>query len=113
MRRKLYHVYLMASPSRTLHIGVTNDLERRVQEHKGGVPGSFTERYNVTELVYFEEFGDIHQAIDRETELKQMTRKQKIRLIESTNPSWRDLSASAAAVESGIPRAPGKTDARE
>jgi putative endonuclease len=104
MRRKLYYVYLMSSPSRTLYIGVTNDLERRVQEHKSGAPGSFTARYHVTELVYFEEFDDINQAIARETELKRMTRRQKIRLIESTNPSWHDLSASAGAVESGIPR---------
>jgi putative endonuclease len=75
----------------TLH-WVTNDLERRVFEHKEGNPGSFTARYNVNRLVYFEEFGDVTQAIDREKEIKRNTRRQKIKLIESMNPEWRDLS---------------------
>jgi putative endonuclease len=82
----------MSSLSRTLYAGVTNDLERRVGEHKEGKPGSFTARYNVNRLVYFEEFSDINQAIAREKEIKSMTRRQKIKLIESINPEWRDLS---------------------
>jgi putative endonuclease len=82
----------MSSISRTLYVGVTNNLERRVEEHKAGKPGSFTARYKVNSLVYFEEFGDINQAITREKEIKQMTRARKIGLVESLNPAWRDLS---------------------
>src|SRR5216683_6676686 len=81
-----------SSLSRTLYSGVTNDLERRVFEHKEGKPGSFTARYRVNRLVYCEQFSDITQAIGREKEIKSMTRKQKIELIESINPGWRDLS---------------------
>ena len=92
MRHHNYCVYIMSSLSRTLYAGVTNDLERRVGEHKEGKPGSFTARYNVNRLVYFEEFSDINQAISREKEIKSMTRRQKIKLIESINPEWRDLS---------------------
>jgi len=92
MRPISYYVYLMSSLSRTLYVGVTNNLERRVEEHKAGTPGSFTERYRVNRLVYFEEFTDINQAIAREKEIKQMTRLQKIRLVEAINPQWRDLS---------------------
>jgi putative endonuclease len=92
MRPISYYVYLMSSLSRTLYVGVTNNLERRVEEHKAGAPGSFTERYRVNRLVYFEEFTDINQAIAREKEIKQMTRLQKIRLVEAINPQWRDLS---------------------
>ncbi len=92
MRRRNYYVYIMSSLSRTLYTGVTNDLERRVGEHKEGKPGSFTSRYKVNRLVYFEEFSDINQAIAREKEIKSMTRRQKIKLIESINPEWRELS---------------------
>jgi putative endonuclease len=83
----------MSSLSRTLYTGVTNNLERRVAEHKERRPGSFTARYNINRLVYFEEFDDINQAIARESEIKQMARRTKITLIESSNPGWRDLSA--------------------
>jgi putative endonuclease len=82
----------MSSVSRTLYTGVTNHLERRVAEHKQGKPGSFTVRYNVNRLAYFEQFGDIGEAIAREKEIKKLTRKQKIKLIESLNPDWKDLS---------------------
>ena len=90
MRERSYWVYIMSSLSRTLYTGVTNDLERRVFEHKQGQPGSFTARYNVNRLVYCEESGDISEAIAREKEIKRMTRRRKI--IESTNPDWQDLS---------------------
>lgn len=89
---RTYHVYIMSSLSRTLYTGITNNLERRVFEHKRAQPGSFTARYNVNQLVYFEEFGDINQAITREKEVKRMTRRRKIELIDSVNPDWRDLS---------------------
>jgi putative endonuclease len=87
-----YYVYMMSSLSRTLYTGVTNDLERRVAEHRQAPPGSFTARYRVNRLVYFEYFTDISQAISRETEIKHMTRRQKIEVIEAMNPEWRDVS---------------------
>ena len=92
MRKQTYCVYIMSSLSRTLYTGVTNDLDRRVFEHKEGRPGSFTERYHANRLVYLEEFGDIDEAIGREKEIKKMTRKRKIRLIEAMNPEWKDFS---------------------
>jgi putative endonuclease len=92
MPYRTYHVYIMSSLSRTIYTGVTNDLERRLFEHKEGKPGSFSARYKVNRLVYAEDFTDINQAIAREKEIKSMTRRQKIKLIESMNPQWRDLS---------------------
>jgi putative endonuclease len=90
---RTFHVYILASRSRVLYVGVTNDLARRVNEHKrGSVPG-FTTRYRVTRLVYFEEFADIRDAIAREKEIKGWTRSRKIRLIENRNPTWEDLSS--------------------
>ena len=90
---KTYHVYIMASASRVLYIGVTGDLLRRVLEHKEmSVPG-FTARYRVTELAYFEAFGEIRIAIAREKQIKGWLRARKIALIESFNPHWRDLAA--------------------
>ena len=82
----------MASLSRTLYIGVTNHLARRVHEHNEGTASAFTTKYNVKRLVYFEEFADIVAAIARETQLKVWSRARKIGLIESTNPNWKDLS---------------------
>ncbi len=92
MPERAYFVYVMSSLSRTLYTGVTNDLERRVAEHKEGKSGSFTARYNVTRLVYSEQFDDIREAIGRENGIKRMLRAQKIALIESMNPQWLDLS---------------------
>ncbi|MDO8636502.1 MAG: GIY-YIG nuclease family protein [Dehalococcoidia bacterium] len=88
-----YYVYIMSNVSRTLYIGVTNDLERRVYEHKQKLTEGFTKKYNVTMLVYFEETNDVNAAIDREKELKGWRRKRKIALIESMNPEWKDLSS--------------------
>jgi putative endonuclease len=87
-----YYVYIAASPSRTLYIGVTNDLERRMWEHKHKAFKGFTERYGVDRLVYLEEFGMIDDAIAREKQLKGWRRNRKIALIEGENPNWRDLS---------------------
>ena len=92
MSDRTYFVYIMSSPSRTLYTGVTNNLERRVFEHKEKKLGSFTARYRVTSLVYYEEFSDIGEAISREKEIKIMLRSRKIELIESMNPEWKDLS---------------------
>jgi putative endonuclease len=75
-----------------LYIGVTNDLTRRVQEHKQSLIPGFTQQYRVTRLVYFEEFDDIRDAIAREKQLKGWLRARKLKLIEARNPTWDDLS---------------------
>jgi putative endonuclease len=82
----------MANLSRTLYIGVTNNLERRVYEHKHKILTGFTERYNITRLVYFEETYDVNAAIAREKQLKGWKRSKKIALIEIQNPMWDDLA---------------------
>ena len=87
-----FYVYIMASRSRVLYVGVTNDLARRVDEHKRSLGAGFTSRYRVTRLVYFEEFGDILDAIAREKEIKGWTRSRKIGLIEDRNSTWEDVS---------------------
>ena len=86
-----YHVYIMASLSRRLYIGVTNDLGRRMAEHTRLTPGAHTARYRITRLVYLEETSDIRIAIAREKQLKGWPRLRKCRLIETVNPDWRDL----------------------
>ena len=87
-----YYVYIMASSARTIYIGVTNDLVRRVFEHKQGQGGGFTRRYNVNKLVYHESTTDILSAITREKELKGWRRNKKLALVESINPEWKDLA---------------------
>ena len=83
----------MTNRSRTLYVGVTSQLERRVAEHKsGGHEGSFTQRYRLDRLVYCERFPSICDAIDREKKIKGWLRIKKIALIVATNPTWRDLS---------------------
>jgi putative endonuclease len=90
-----FFVYILASRSRTLYIGVTNDLRRRVEQHRAGKMGSFTKRYEITRLVYFERFDHVVNAIAREKELKRWTRSRKIELIEAENSTWDDLFESA------------------
>ncbi|MEO0546549.1 MAG: GIY-YIG nuclease family protein [Pseudomonadota bacterium] len=91
-RDHAYFVYIMASKRNgTLYVGVTNNVYRRALEHKTGKAGSFTKRYGITRLVYFEEFQNIQQAIAREKQLKKGTRKTKLALIETSNPQWADL----------------------
>ena len=92
-RLKTYFVYILASRSRTLYTGVTNDLQRRVYEHKHKLVPGFTARYNITRLVYFEETSDVLSAIEREKAIKGWTRAKKVALIEGVNPTWEDLSA--------------------
>jgi putative endonuclease len=89
---RTYYVYIMASASRVLCTGATNDLARRVWEHKQKLVPGFTRKYNVTRLVHFEEFDKIEDAIAREKEIKGWLRKKKIALIEKRNGAWRDLS---------------------
>jgi putative endonuclease len=86
------YVYILASKRNgTLYIGVTNDLLRRISEHKEGVAEGFTRKYGVKMLVYFEELASIVGAIEREKQLKHWLRRWKLELIERANPEWRDL----------------------
>ena len=87
-----YFVYIMASYRRVLYIGVTNNLERRVYEHKHGLLPGFTSKYRVNRLVYFEETPDVRAALEREKQIKGWLRSKKIALIEAANPDWRELS---------------------
>ena len=87
-----YYVYILASQRNgTLYIGVTNDLRKRVYEHKNDLVEGFTKKYQVHKLVYFEETFDIESAIKREKQLKAWKRKWKLELIEKSNPNWDDL----------------------
>lgn len=87
-----YSVYMLASRSRVLYIGVTNDLQRRLLEHRNGIVGGFTKRYNINRLVWFESGSDVVAAIEREKQLKGWRREKKIALIEKENPTWEDLA---------------------
>jgi putative endonuclease len=89
---KHYYVYIMTNHSKTLYTGVTNNLQRRMYEHKHHLVAGFTSTYNITCLVYFEETSDVYAAIAREKQIKGWLRAKKIALIESVNPDWRDLS---------------------
>jgi putative endonuclease len=86
-----FFVYVMSSASRTLYVGVTNDIVRRTDEHRHKRVEGFAARYNCTELVYYEWYSEVGAAIAREKELKGWRRSKKVALIESTNPEWRDL----------------------
>src|SRR3990172_5936904 len=92
MARRSYYVYLMANESRMMYTGVTNNLERRVSEHSGKMYVGFMKKYNIKRLVYYEEMGDVRDAIAREKQIKGWLRSKKVALIESLNPQWRDLS---------------------
>jgi putative endonuclease len=90
---KTYCGYILASKRNgTLYIGITNDLERRLYEHKNNLVAGFTSRYNVHNLVYYESANDVNAALQREKQLKRWTRKWKLELIEKENPGWNDLS---------------------
>jgi putative endonuclease len=85
-------VYILASKTRRLYVGVTNDLTRRVSEHKGGTIAGFTRRYGIDRLVYFESFSGPNEAIAREKQIKDYARVKKLALISSMNPEWNDLA---------------------
>jgi putative endonuclease len=92
MGARSFYVYILAGRiGGTLYIGVTNDLVRRVAEHRLKLAEGFTKRYGIARLVYFEQFDDIEHAIRREKRLKKWNRAWKIRLIEELNPNWDDL----------------------
>lgn len=102
MREHRYFVYMLASgPQGTLYIGVTNDLIRRVSEHREGMVAGFTKKYQVHQLVWFEEFGDINDAIAQEKRLKHWRRDWKRSLIERANPGWLDLYPTLAGMGPG------------
>ena len=90
-----YYVYILASPSRELYIGITNNLVRRVLEHRSGMdPDSWAHQHGATRLVYFEWTHDVGAAIAREKQLKGWRRRRKIELVESSNPGWNDLASA-------------------
>ena len=88
-----YFVYTLSSKTKRLYIGVTNDLERRVAQHKRREVEGFTSRYNFDRLVYYEETNDVWSALNREKQLKGWVRIRKLELVSDMNPEWRDLAA--------------------
>ena len=87
-----YYVYIMTNSSKTLYTGITNNIIRRVYEHKNKLNKGFTQKYNINILVYYEIHTDINEAITREKKIKGLLRSKKIELIENFNPKWIDLS---------------------
>jgi putative endonuclease len=87
-----YYVYIMANAGRMFYTGVTNDLERRVFQHKHKLIPGYTTKYNITRLVYYEATASVLAALAREKQIKGWLRSQKVAMIESANPGWRDLS---------------------
>ena len=89
---RTYYVYVLTNNSGTLYVGMTNDLYRRLQEHRDGVGSAFTSRYKVHRLLYFEDTSDVKSAFEREKQLKGWTRARKLELIKAINPKMQDLS---------------------
>lgn len=87
-----YYVYILTNKARTLYTGITNDLERRVFEHKNKLVPGFTTKYHITKLIWFDEFDDVLQAIEGEKKIKGWRRSKKVELIEKDNPEWKDLA---------------------
>ena len=88
-----FSVYILCNASGTLYVGVTNDIERRIYEHKNHVLPGFTKKYCIHKLLYYEEYAAASEAIQREKQIKGWLRRKKIALIDSMNPQWRDLAA--------------------
>ncbi len=88
----IFHVHILASESGTLYIGVTNDLVRRIYQHRSDLIEGFSKKYQCHKLVYYEETSDVESAIKREKQIKNWSRKKKEGLIKTKNPTWRDLS---------------------
>ena len=87
-----YYVYIMTNKSGTLYVGVTNNIRKRVHQHKSKLVEGFTKKYNIDILLYYEPFSDIYSAIEREKMIKGWLRKKKIELIKTINPDRKDLS---------------------
>ena len=92
MKQHRYWVYILASRSHNFYVGMTNDIERRVHEHKTKAVDGFSAKYNIARLVWYERFHYVGNAIAREKQIKDWRRTKKIALIEETNPTWQDLS---------------------
>jgi putative endonuclease len=92
LKGKRYFVYIMSSHTGVLYAGLTSDLMRRVSDHKCGAGGAFTRKYRIRRLVYYEAFGEVLEALEREKQIKGWSRAKKVALIEASNPTWRDLS---------------------
>jgi putative endonuclease len=93
MNEKTYYVYLLTNwNNKVMYVGMTNDLQRRIFEHKKKSVKGFTEKYNVNKLVYYEQTSDVEVALNREKEIKKWRREKKDSLVENTNSLWRDLS---------------------
>ena len=100
-----YYVYMMASRSLNLYTGITDNIFRRVLEHKAGVFRGFTKHYNISRLVYYEVFKYVNNAIAREKQIKAWTRAKRVALIKSLNPTWQDLAEGwGEKIELPIPR---------
>jgi putative endonuclease len=99
---RTYYVYILPSKSGRLYMGMTNDLSRRMWEHKNRVVEGFTKQYNIDRLVYFEETSDVRSAIEREKQLKGWRREKKITLIETINAIWEDLSVRLQIVDIAV-----------
>ena len=92
---KNYYVYLLTNwNNKVMYIGITNNLERRIYEHKNKLIQGFTKKYNLNKLVYYEETNDVNAAIAREKEIKKWRREKKNNLADNVNPEWKDLSLS-------------------
>ena len=92
MSQKTYYVYILSNRSGMLYVGMTNNLFRRIYEHKEKIIPGFSSKYNLGRLVFFEETDDVNQAIQREKQIKGWLRRKKIKLIEQENPGWLDLA---------------------
>ena len=90
--RRQYYVYIMTNRPKTLYVGVTSDLKRRVYQHKQKLVHGFTKKYNPTRLAWYEQTSDVTSAIAREKQIKGWRRSKKVDLVESLNPRWKDLS---------------------
>ena len=88
---RIYVVYIVASLTRVLYVGVTSNLKQRIWQHREKLADGFTKRYNVDRLVYYEVFRDVYRAIEREKALKGVRRQRKLELVDAANPTWRDL----------------------
>ena len=95
---KQFFVYILGSPRGVLYVGVTNDLERRLDEHRARFSPGFTAHYRVTRLLYFEQTSDVHAALEREKQLKGWRRRRKLELIRSMNPMFLDLAPPSADI---------------
>jgi len=111
---KKYFVYILTNKSnRVLYIGMTNNLPRRIWEHKQRLVKGFTQKYNCTKLVYFEETESVHAAIEREKQLKNWRRQWKINLIAKNNPDWEDLAEKFNLLRDAEPRDPETSSGRQ